>query len=271
MSILLSAYYPEGIVYVSDKNITLEMEATNGKKRYVEPTGTKVLSWPNNKAIIGYVGLASLASLTLEEYLRIFIAGTRDFSDIEQLANQLREQIQIDFSNDFATNEVDDKQLIIHLGGFTKKENVYVPVLYHIWNYTGIIDPQTGQYPPGERVFKVGEDVEATFRGRPNPEDYPLKVRERLQNLVDNGNYLWFNNGYKLGAFNLFKDVLWQTLRILQNTPFAIDTSVPTINARVAFCRMAVELFGSYFTYHKYPEDRAVGGGSDAVYIPWPD
>ena len=90
MSILLSAYYPEGIVYVSDKNITVEVKTTNGKKKYVEPTGTKVLSWPNNKAIIGYVGLASLASLPLEEYIRIFIASTRNFTDIEKGLREIK-------------------------------------------------------------------------------------------------------------------------------------------------------------------------------------
>jgi hypothetical protein len=269
MSILLSAYYPEGIVYVADKNITFTVNTLNGTRKYVEPTGTKVLSWPNNKAIIGYVGLGSLAGLTLEEYLRTFIAGTRDFTDIDLLANQLRDQIQVDFSEDFATKEVDDKQLIFHLGGFTKKDNVTVPVLYHIWNYTGIVDPKTGEYPPGERIFKLTEDIERTFKKWPNPEDYPQKIRINLQNMVDDNRYLWFNNGYNLGAFNLFKDIVWQALCYLQNTPFAFEIS--GINSRVAFCRMAVELFSSYFTYYKFPEDRIVGGGSEAVYIPWPE
>ena len=268
MSILLSAYYPEGIVFVADKNITVTVNTLNGMRKYVEPTGTKVLSWPNSKAIIGFVGLASLAGLPLEEYLRIFIASTRDFNDIDQLANQLRDQIQVDFTEDFATKEVDDKQLIFHLGGFSKKDIVIVAVLYHIWN-CGTVDTQTGEYPPGERIFKVTEDIETTFKKWPNPEDYPQKFRTRLQNMVDENRYLWFNNGFNLGAFNLFKDIVWQALCFLQNTPFALETS--GINTRVAFCRMAVELFGSYFTYHKYPEDRIVGGGSEAVYIPWPE
>jgi hypothetical protein len=42
------------------------------------------------------------------------------------------------------------------------------------------------------------------------------------------------------------------------------------IDARIAFCRMSVELFGLYFTHNYFPEDRAVGGGSDVAYIPWP-
>ena len=148
MSILLSAYYPEGIVYVADKNITSIITTKKGPKKFVESTGTKVLAWPNNKAVIGFVGLADLASLPMEEYLRIFIAGTREFVDFDQMAHQLCDQIQIDFANDFATQEVTDKQLIFHLGGFTKKQNVYVPVLYHIFNYTGGLNSTTGLYPP---------------------------------------------------------------------------------------------------------------------------
>jgi hypothetical protein len=153
MSILVSVYFPEGIVFAADKNITTAVNSKDELHKYVEPTGTKVLSWPNKKAIIGYVGLARLAGVPFEEYIRIFIAETRNFSDIEEMANQLRDQIQQDFSEEFATKEVFDQQLIIHLGGFTKKEDVSVPFMYHIWNYSGIFNANTGKYPPGERVF----------------------------------------------------------------------------------------------------------------------
>jgi hypothetical protein len=268
MSILLSAYYPEGIVYVADKNMTILHNSQSGVRKYVEP-GTKVLSWPHKRAIVGYVGLGQLAGYSLDEWLRIFIAETRDFSDIRRLAQKLRNKIQYDFSEDFQGKEVSDKNLIIHLGGFTKKQGIFVPVLYHIWNHTGIVDPKTGEYPPGERVFKINEDIESNFMKWPRPEDYPIKVRVRLRNMIEEERYLWFNNGYNIGAFNVFKDVVWEALNIIKDHGFAPNTS--GLLARVAFCRMAVELFGSYFTYHNFPEDRAVGGGSDAVWIPWPE
>jgi hypothetical protein len=93
MSILLSAYYPEGIVYVADKNMTILHNSQSGVRKYVEP-GTKVLSWPHKRAIVGYVGLGQLAGYSLDEWLRIFIAETRDFSDIRRLAQKLRNKIQ---------------------------------------------------------------------------------------------------------------------------------------------------------------------------------
>lgn len=269
MSILLSVYYPEGIVYVADKNITVMTEKESKSIKYVESTGTKVLSWPRKRAIVGYVGIARLAGYPLDEWLRIFIAETRDFKDIKKLAKKLKNRIEYDFNEDFQNEEVDDKQLIIHLGGFTKVKDVYVPVLYHIWNYTGKVDSKTGKYPIGERIFKLSEDVEPIVKKSLQPGDYPQKAREKLQSMVDQGHYLWFNNGYNLGAFNVFKDVVWGALHIIKANGFALNTS--GIIDRVAFCRMAVELFGSYFTYNNFPEDRVVGGGSDAVYIPWPE
>jgi hypothetical protein len=268
MSILLSAYYPEGIVFVADRNITVVKHIESRTKKYVESTDPKVFSWPRNKAIVGYVGLANLAGYNIDEWFRIFIAGTRDFEDISSLAEELRDQIQKDFSEDFSSCEVSDKQLIIHLGGFMKKEDVFVPVLFHIWNYSGIVNPKTGEYPPGERIFNLNEDIERDFLKWPSPEDYPKKIRNRLQGMVDQRRYLWYNNGYNLGAFNVFKEFVWQALHIIQDNGFAPTTS--GINARVAFCKMSVELFGSYFTHHYDHEERVVGGGADAMYIPWP-
>ena len=166
------------------------------------------------------------------------------------------------------SKEVFDKQLIIQLGGFTQKEGVFVPVMYKIWNFTGKVDPKTGDYPPGERIFKLEEIIEKEVKTWPNPEDYPKSVRNRLQSQIDQGRYTWFNNGSNLGAFNVFKDFVWNALRVIKDAGFAANTS--GIDARIAFCRMSVELFGLYFTHNYFPEDRVVGGGSDIAYISWP-
>jgi hypothetical protein len=117
--------------------------------------------------------------------------------------------------------------------------------------------------------FKIEEIIEKDFNKWPNPEDYPQRVRNRIQKMVDQRRYYWFNNGFNIGMFNIFKDLVWGGLHIIQDAQFAPITK--GINARVAFCQIAVELYGSYFTHFHFPEDRVVGGGSDAVYIPWPD
>ena len=268
MSILLSAYYPEGIVFVADKNATISYSSLQEKKRYVEPTATKVLSWPRQKAIVGFVGLGELAGLPLYEWMRVFIASTRDFKDIARLAKKLKNAVQKDFQKDHPDGtDVSESQLIIHLGGFTKKQGVHVPVMYHIWNHGGI-DANTGSYPLGERQFRISEDVKGCFENWPNPNDYPKRVRDRLQNMINERRYFWFNNGANIGAFNVFKDFIWHALQIIQDAGFA--TKYKGLGARVAFCKMAVEVFGVYFTHHFFPEDRAVGGGVDVAFIPWP-
>jgi len=268
MSILLSAYYPEGIVFAADKNATITYRTPSGEGQYVEPTATKVLSWPRRRAIVGFVGLGTLADYTLDEWMRIFIAGTRDFVDIYALAYQLKDHIQNDFEKDFSPDaDLTNAQLVIHLGGFAKKNDLFVPVMFHIWNH-GDINPQTGEYPPGERSFQISEDVEEGFRGWPNPQDYPVRVRDRLQNMIDQRRYFWFNNGANLGAFLVFRDFIWQALHTIQDAGFG--PRFVGLGARVAFCKMAVEVFGSYFTQHYLPEERVVGGGVDVAYIPWP-
>jgi hypothetical protein len=85
MSILLSAYYPEGIVFVADKNATIRHRSSSGERRFVESTATKVLSWPRRRAIVGFVGLGTLASLPMDEWMRVFIGGTYDFNDIDPI------------------------------------------------------------------------------------------------------------------------------------------------------------------------------------------
>jgi len=84
MSILLSGYYPEGIVFAADKNATITYVRSSGQKRHVEPTATKVLSWPYRKAVVGFVGLGTLVGLELDpkqaSSLRLPRSGADDFT-----------------------------------------------------------------------------------------------------------------------------------------------------------------------------------------------
>lgn len=268
MSILLSGYYPEGIVFAADKNATITQRSGADEKRYVEPTATKVLSWPHNKAVVGFVGLGELAGLKMDEWMRIFIAKYRDFDDIYSVARALKKSIQGDFDRDYPEGvDVSDYRLVIHLGGFTKKQGVHVPVMFHIWNHGGI-NPKTGEYAPANRTFNLVEKLEEGFSEWDNPEDYPKRIRDRLSKMVEERRYLWFNNGFNFAAFNVFRDFIWHALFRIHDAGFA--NLLMGLDARVAFCKMAVEVFGSYFTHHYDPDERYVGGGVDVVFIKWP-
>jgi hypothetical protein len=184
------------------------------------------------------------------------------------MARNLCDAIQMDFDDDFPEDDdLSESHLVIQLGGFTRKQGADVPVMYHIWNH-GVIDSKTGNYPPAKRTFDISEDVEAGFRQWNGSGDYPTRVRQRLQRMVDQKRYLWFANGAHLGAFLVFRDFIWHALHAIQDAGFA--HKFVGLDARVAFCKMAVETFGSYFTHHYDPDERVVGGGVDAVFIPWP-
>jgi hypothetical protein len=238
-------------------------------QKYVEPTATKVLAWPFQNAVVGFVGLGRLAGhLTMDEWMRIFIAETRDFDDLDKVAFRLRDRIQEDFNKDYpASKDIRNNHLVIHLGGFATRRGIQTPVMYHIWNH-GDIHPQTG-YPHAERDFKISEDIERDFKAELKPSEYPTGIRDWLQNKISQqGEYQWYNNGANLAAFNTFKNVIWHSLKVLQQAGFA--PSAAGLDQRIAFCKMAVEVFGSFFTYYYLPEERAIGGGVDAVHIPWP-
>jgi hypothetical protein len=152
------------------------------------------------------------------------------------------------------------------LGGFALRRGYATPVLYHIWNHREI--KADGCYPEAERDFRLEDDVEAGFKRWPMPEDYPERVRKRLENMVKEKRFLWFNNGANFAAFNIFKAAIWNALNVVQDEGLA--PRFPGLDQRIAYCKMAVDVFGSFFTYHFPPEYRVVGGGVDAAYIPWP-
>lgn len=263
---MLSAYHPEGIVFAADKHATVHTTS----ERYTEPTATKVLAWPDKKAVVGYVGLGTLAGLDLDEWMRIFIAGHGDFDNLEELAEKLRVKIETDFQADYPQgSDVSKLQLIIHLGGFSQNEEAAVPVMYYIHNHSGITE---NGYTDGKRTFEKSDEVKKYFeywgpQRAPNPH-YPNDMQTLLLDIERDGDiFLWFNNGANRVAFNLFKDAIWKILGALVQAGMLPRSG---IESRIAFANFVVDVFGSFYKHHYTPSRQAVGGGVDCVYVPWP-
>jgi hypothetical protein len=87
MSILLSAYFPEGIVFAADKNVTMLYETPTGEPLQDVEAGAaaKVIPWARRRAVVGYCGCGSLAGIPIEEWMRQFAAQTRGFENLAQL------------------------------------------------------------------------------------------------------------------------------------------------------------------------------------------
>ena len=68
---------------------------------------------------VGFIGLGELAGLRIDEWMRQFIAQTRDYGDIDLLAQELCDLIQEDFNYDHPSGtDIRHAGLIVHLGGF---------------------------------------------------------------------------------------------------------------------------------------------------------
>lgn len=264
MSILLSAYFAEGIVFSADRNATV----IAGSVVDVEPGSlTKVVAWPQERAVVGFCGLACLENLSMVEWLRIFIAAHRDFRSLDDLAGGLRKSVEDAFGHDYPPGVpvTLSQSLVIHLGGFKVVGGYWVPSMYHIHNYYQRFTPAAY----ADRHFECSEDVEREFRSWGSA-DYPGRTRDRLREMmVDRDHFLWFNNGYDLRIFNGIKAHMWHLLQGLRRD--GVLPATPTLENWEAYCRMAVEMYGVFFREHYLPQARYVGGGVDSVTIPWPE
>jgi hypothetical protein len=267
MSILISTYWRDGIVFSADRNATVVYERGAVVAQHVEVGSvTKVLSWPHQRALVGFIGLGVLAGLRMDEWMRQFISANRDFDSIDRLAEDLRGMLQADFDKDHPPGtDVRRAGAIVHLGGYKSKDDIIVPVAYIITNIGGLL-PE-GVYPDATRQFTVADQLPAVMEKWKGA--YPSGVRDKIAAIEDRGDFLWWNNGYMYPAFNAFKGSLWDTLERLRQE--AMLPSTVTMKDRVAFCEMAVRVFGLFFEHHFLPPARAVGGGADTAWIPWPD
>lgn len=270
MSILLCAYFPEGIVFAADKNLTMLCEYADGTLDHDILVGSavKVIPWPNRKAVVGYCGLAQLAGIPLSEWIRQFVAQERDFDDLDSLESRLRNSIQRDFDGDYPGDvPPNGAGLIVQLGGFRYENGVPVPANYVISNVPKY--DSCGEYaPPIKKLGGPDDRVRKIMEGR---RIGAAEFREWLVKFYDRGELLWFNDGRHFQAFNIFKGRLWQAIAQVRESPCSFLPPVATFDDRIAYCKMAVELYGSFFSHHFLPKDRSVGGGVDAEWVTWPE
>ncbi len=269
MSILLCTYWTDGIVFSADRNATVAYETEEGEAQYVE-TGsfTKVLAWPTSRALAGFVGLGELADLRMDEWMRQFIAKTRDFDSIDTLAGDLRDLIQDDFDDDYPDGaDVRRRGAIVRLGGFRRHEDIFVPVNYVITNIPNIPGLRSGVYPYATSRFTMTDQIHWSMNAW--GVEYPTGVRDKIIEIEQRGDLLWINNGYMHPAFNAFKGALWHTLKVLRRE--AMLSPDVTMKDRIAYSEMSVRVFGLFFEHHLLPHERAVGGGADTGWIPWPE
>ena len=268
MSILVVQALYEGIIMGADRNITSTSvtKTADGRTIYIvkgQSQRPKVLRWPNNKALIGYVGVASMGGFPTDEWLYSFIGRNMDFHSFEELARALGQEVQAQRIIDEGQEKAEP--LIIHLAGFDKKHGMPVPVIWFIRN-SYRLDPIEG-YVDIRKEYLVTEELwKKQYIGDSSPET----IREYLRGRAEAYNPHWFHQGFDLGVFNTLDAFLRASFRLLieGHTRHSFPNTLAEWSHHLS---MAILTYGAYFQSFYGPSEQYVGGGVDIVSIPWPN
>jgi len=263
MSLLVVQVLHKGIIFASYKNThrTKSLYSSHSQQN-----GVNILVWPNNKAIIASVGRTSLFNCSLEKYLDTFIQKNLKFDNFETLANQLKIEIGKDgLFYDGANNP--PLGLIIYLGGFEKRDNIKVPVLWIITNIHGY-DAKLGHgYTDIRKEFLVKEEL-WTSEDFGNNKPSPQTIRNDLQKLAKNHSPIFFHQGFDLDIFTNLKDFLKGSLELLikKTSNHKFPESIEEWEKHL---RMKILIYESYLeTFYDMP-NQYTGGEVDIKSLSW--
>ena len=261
MSILVVQVLPQGMIFGADRNIThrVEVPSPAGRKIYIigQSQRPKVLKWPNQRAVVGYVGAAEMGGLPTDEWLYKFIGQHFDFAMFEDLAEDLRAEIEQQRRTDKDDNAAGP--FVVHLGGFEEQEGQQVPVVWHIRNASA-----SAGYQDASEAFQVSEAFWEFF-----PNISPAEIKSHLDNLAKNHDPFWFHQGFDLGTFNTLEAFLKGAFKLLceKHRDHKLPQSLADWERHL---KMSILTYGAYFQAFKGPGEQFVGGGVDTVRLDWP-
>lgn len=269
MSFMVIYVVKEGIIMGADRNIT-RTQVINGENTIINLMGQtqrpKVLRWPNNKAIIGYVGAGQIGNQPTDEWLYEFIGNNLEFHNFEELSESLRSKIQAQRTIDEADNH-QPEPLIIHLAGFERDGDYVIPVIYYIHNHHNVVTGKLGEYYSDIRSeFICSEEFIQYIRNIPKE-----KIREYVDYIAKNGEAgpLGFRQGYDIHTFNAFDSVMNVAMEFLSklHPNHHEPNGIYGWKQRLEFI---IRVYEAYFQTYYEPSEQFVGGGVDLVSIEWP-
>jgi hypothetical protein len=266
---------PQGIIFGADRNISFERKSPQVTKtiegehttiniqpeRYLaQSQRPKVLRWPKGRAVLGYVGEAQIGGRPTDEWLHDFIGDHPTIDDFERVAEDLRSRVEQQRTLD--ESDRDAQTLLIHLGGFERREETWVPVIWFIRN---VHDMQGEEYLDVRKEFGKSEEFWRYW-----PESNTRHIRDLMKDRSSKYDLFGFQQGIALDTFNMLSDVVSQAfLELSRKHPrHAVPSSLTEWERYV---RMSVLTFGAYFESYMDPGEQTVGGGADVVSIPWPE
>jgi hypothetical protein len=119
----------EGIIFGADRSITYTH--VNGTTTQGAPR-LKVLKWPTESFLFGFVGAATVGGLPMDDWLDSIKDEFANKTSLEEIAQSLHGKIQSQRAIDEGDNPAEG--LIIHVGGFERKNDIWLPFVWHISN-----------------------------------------------------------------------------------------------------------------------------------------
>jgi hypothetical protein len=258
MSILLVQLVPEGLLLGADRNITSQLVLSDGEVRIVvsgQSERPKVLKWPNQEVIVGYVGAAEIDGEPTDEWLYGFIGRNLHFPDLKTLASTLAAELDAHFRGGKLIGDS-----ILHLGGFEQMDGEWTPRVYFIRNTTALnLD---GSYECGDHFDCSEELATDTYFGDKSGSEIRDYVRNHLFS---------FRQGYDLGSFGAIDEALRGAMKAIVYThPRKPHPEPTTLREWAKHVALAVRGYGAYFAAFYPPFEQYVGGGADVVWAAWP-
>lgn len=256
MSILVVEIVSEGMIFGADRNITVTY--TDGRANQVVPQ-RKVVKWPNNNTLLGFVGAATINGQPIENWLQGVLGDFQNLTTLEQMAQELRNRVETQRRIDEGTRPAD--AMIIHLGGFEQRNGNWMPYVWHITNAHRLgqfsyldIDKN---YTCTEHIYGPLKDID------------PTEVRKLLGVQAKQFKPVWFHQGLDLLTFNVLESSIKSSLKLLcEQHP---DHSIPTtLEGWSKHVKMQILMYGAYYEAFKPVGQRYVGGGADIECIAWP-
>jgi hypothetical protein len=257
MSIFVGEVLPCGVVFAADRNVTLTKYDSGGNViSTVQDVGTKILRWPQSRALVGFVGCARICGQPMHEWLYDFMGDHLVFGDPRDVAFEMRDSLQASLGPNSPAS-------IIQFAAFARRGNFIVPEFWHI---TNVLTMTGAEYDPPADHFEASERLLGVhLKGAATPEN----IRDYLQMCSQMFQPFWFHQGIGLQVFNVLSDVVRQGFLHLQNDG---TIQIPqTLSEWERYARMWVLIYGAYYEAFGRPGEKYVGGGADVLSIPWPD
>ena len=257
MSILVVEVLSEGLIFGADKNITLRYNNGSTSQECKRP---KVLRWPDDNHIVGFVGVAKIGGKPTLEWLKSLTEEFKSKTSVKEIANHLKIRIQEQRSKD----EMGGKTfpLIIHIGGFEKKDGYWIPQILVVRNVYGV--GQFG-YLDLRKKFSCVDVFTEKFK-----DIHPSEIRKVLKVRAKQFQPFWFHQGIDLFTFNILQEAIKSSFKLLCEKHPTHD--IPrTLEEWSKHVRMQVLMYGAYYDAFFDEGQKSVGGGVDIISLPWPD